>query len=195
MGPSRPSFAARHLPRLRRATAGIAQTPRPLHKPMQQTMMFPYGHYHHCGGRCRSPGSHGGCRPGGCAGTTAHFRRLFRCRAIAPLVRRGLLRGRAFPAAGNVAGPAGPDVCRRRRGRRAGVGQFHRPDRIVRRVLALFRPQKNYPARPSFSNAATVRRRAACLPCSRSSFLCWACWFRPCTWVDGCCRKQVSTCR
>ena len=55
--------------------------------------------------------------------------------------------------------------------------------------------RKRYPARPSFSNAAIVRRREACLPCSRSSFLCWACWFRPCMWVDGCCRKPVSTCR
>ena len=27
------------------------------------------------------------------------------------------------------------------------------------------------------------------------SSLCWAYWFRPCMWADGCCRKLVSTCR
>ena len=93
-------------------------------------MILPYGHYHHCGRRGGSSGPHGVCRFGGRAGTTTYFRRLFRCRAIAPLVCRGLFRGRAFPAAGNVVGPAGPDLCRRHRGGRAGVGQLHRPDRI-----------------------------------------------------------------
>ena len=131
--------------------------------PWQATMILPYGHYYHCGGRGGSPGSHGVCRSGGRAGTTAYFRRLFRRRAIAPLVCRGLLRGRAFPAAGNVVGPAGSDICRRRRGGRAGVGQLHRPDRAVQRVLALFRPQEDIqPGRVSRTPLQSGDARPVC---------------------------------